>query len=214
MSASRSRALLIAVSIVGYALLAHYTNISSNAHGLGALLAISPPLVALLLLAAKAPKPALAVAMVIAASLITLWFVWPILARHYSVLYLLQQCGMYALLAASFGRSLMPGQQPLCSRWAQMVRGALPLELQRYTRTVTAAWTIFFVGIAALSIALFVFAPLSTWSVFANFLTTPLIALMFAGEFAWRSRHLSPAYRIGFAESVRAYLAASRARPL
>jgi uncharacterized membrane protein len=92
-----------------------------------------------------------------------------------------------------FARTLRRGAVPLATRIAQGVRGTLPPELVAYTRRVTQAWCAFFGVMAALSIGLFLIAPLPVWSAFANLLNLPLVALMFACEYAWRLwryRHL------------------------
>jgi uncharacterized membrane protein len=78
-------------------------------------------------------------------------------------------------------------------------------EAQRYTRAVTAAWTIFFVCISLLSVLLYAFAPLRLWSIFSNFLTLPLAALMFVGEYLLRQRLLPSMHRITLADTARAY---------
>jgi uncharacterized membrane protein len=78
-----------------------------------------------------------------------------------------------------------------------------------YTRRVTAAWALFFVLITAATISLFAFAPLRTWSLFANFCVPPLIGLMFAVEYAVRRRALPQAPRRGILAAVRVYFASS-----
>lgn len=100
---------------------------------------------------------------------------------------------VYLGLFGWFAGTLRPQATPLVTRVAQSVRGALAPELIVYTRRVTQAWCMFFAGMAATSAALFLLAPLPTWSMFANVLNLPLVAVMFVGEYAWRLirfRHL------------------------
>jgi len=103
-----------------------------------------------------------------------------------------------ALLLWFFGRTLLPGREPLVTSIARFVRGELAPEIERYTRRVTWAWCAFFAGLAAVSLALAAFAPLAVWSLFANALVLPLVAIMFAGEYGYRRwrfpgyTHLSP----------------------
>jgi uncharacterized membrane protein len=59
---------------------------------------------------------------------------------------------------------------------------------------------------AAVSTLLFFLAPLSVWSIFANFLSLPLIALMFIGEFALRQRVLTDLPPSHVLDGFRAYL--------
>jgi uncharacterized membrane protein len=74
-----------------------------------------------------------------------------------------------------------------------------------YTRQVTIAWTLFFGAMALASTLLFFLAPLATWSVFANLLTLPLVALMFIGEY-WVRRWVLPEMRhMRILDAVRAF---------
>src|SRR5262245_16873670 len=91
-----------------------------------------------------------------------------------------------ALLLWLFGRTLVPGREPLVSSIARLVRGELAPELARYTRCVTWAWCVFFAVMAGISICLAAYAPLAVWSLFANVLVYPLVALMLVAEYAYR----------------------------
>ncbi|MGH8255356.1 MAG: hypothetical protein ACRET0_04015 [Steroidobacteraceae bacterium] len=210
MTAGRLRAILLAALILGYSLLEHYTNVAAAPPGLGAALAIAPLLAALLLLAHRTRWPWLAPLVAALAAVALLVPVWQQLEHGFSWIYLLQQCGTYLLLAATFGRSLLPGRVPLCSRWAAMIHGSLSAEHERYARAVTTAWTAFFVLIVVLSAALYAFAPRSAWSLFSNFLVLPLAALMFAGEYAVRRLRLPSMPRVSVAQTMRVYLADTR----
>ncbi len=97
------------------------------------------------------------------------------------------------LLAWFFARTLLPGRIPFVTLFARLVHGASTLgpERERYTRAATWAWCLFFVALTAISAALAAFAPLAAWSLFANVLTAPLVAAMFAGEYAVRRRRLA-----------------------
>ena len=46
-----------------------------------------------------------------------LYDVWPLLEKNFSVVYLLQECGMYGLLAVGFGRSLRAGESRCARDW-------------------------------------------------------------------------------------------------
>ncbi|HVY07915.1 MAG TPA: hypothetical protein VHB46_18210 [Burkholderiales bacterium] len=89
-----------------------------------------------------------------------------------------------------FGRTLRRGQTALITRIASLVHGPLTDEMSRYTRRATWAWCVFFAAMIVLSIVLYAFCSLETWSLFANMMSFPLVALMFVGEYAWRKlRH-------------------------
>ncbi|MBT9590368.1 MAG: hypothetical protein IV089_05595, partial [Thiobacillus sp.] len=110
--------------------------------------------------------------------------------RNFSWAYFIQHAGTNLMLAAVFGVTLARGRQALCTRFAEAVHGSLAPEVLRYTRQITLAWTLFFIGVSLVSGLLFFLAPIETWSVFANFLTFPLVLLMFAVEFLVRLRKL------------------------
>ena len=127
------------------------------------------------------------------------------LRLHYQWLFFLEHAGMQSLLCIAFGRTLIAGQTPLVSRFAVVVHGPLSPQLQRYTRGVTWAWTLYFGLMASLSVALFSFAPIAWWSGFANLLGVPLVALMFVGDYLVRRCVLPPQDVISVWQAVRAY---------
>lgn len=127
------------------------------------------------------------------------------LRLHYQWLFFLEHAGMQSLLCIAFGRTLIAGQTPLVSRFAVVVHGPLSPQLQRYTRGVTWAWTLYFGLMASLSVALFSFAPIAWWSGFANLLGVPLVALMFVGDYLVRRCVLSPQDVTSVWQAVRAY---------
>ncbi len=92
------------------------------------------------------------------------------------------------LLVWFFGRTLVPGREPLVTAIARFVRGRLDPEVARYTRHVTWAWCGFFAANAVVSAALAALAPLAAWSLYTNVLATPLFVLAFAAEYAYRRR--------------------------
>jgi uncharacterized membrane protein len=176
---------------------AHYTN--TRAHGgggietLGTLVALAPILAGALSLAwhsrLRAPMlAALAIACVAMAAQ------WQVLTQHYSRIYWLEHASTQTLLALMFARTLRAGREPLCTHFARLIHGALPPAIERYTRQVTVAWVIFFATMAAASTGLYLAAPLEAWSIFANFLTAPLIASMFLFEYLAR-RFLHPDFK-------------------
>jgi uncharacterized membrane protein len=90
-------------------------------------------------------------------------------------------------LAVWFGRTLAPGEEPMISWFARLVRGTeLPADLARYTRISTAVWTAFFVSMAVVAAALAVWATPHTWSLFANGIDYLLVGVLFVGEYVFR----------------------------
>jgi uncharacterized membrane protein len=127
------------------------------------------------------------------------------LRLHYQWLFFLEHAGVQSLLCIAFGRTLFQGQTPLVSRFAAVVHGPLSPPLQRYTRGVTWAWTLYFGLVATVSALLFAFAPMAWWSGFANLLGLPLMALMFVGDYLVRRCVLPPEQVTGILQAVRAY---------
>jgi uncharacterized membrane protein len=201
---------LVAASILVYALLEHYANTTPGAAAFGAALAVTPLLAAWLLMARRTARPRLSLLLASLLAGFVLVQTWPQIERNFPLMFMLQEAGVYLMLGFGFGRSLSPGQIPLCTRWATMVHGPLSEPVQRYTRSVTLAWTIYFVAISLGSIVLYAFAPLRLWSVFANFLTLPLAALMFAIEYEVRRRRLPWMQHASLADTARAYFATTR----
>lgn len=190
--------------LAAYTGLSHYCNVH-GIRGLGGVLALTPPLVLGLCLLWRAAPAWIAGPLTMAAALL-LYYWWPQLEKKFSMVYLLQECGMYGLLAFGFGRSLGPGDTALCTRLADRLHGPLTPRELRYTREVTAAWAIFFAALTLAILSLYLFAPLAIWSLFVNFIALPLVALMFVAEYAVRRQALPETRRRGILESMRIFL--------
>lgn len=120
-------------------------------------------------------------------------------------LYLAQHVVVHLCLALWFGASLRRGQTPFISSLAARVHRQLTPPMRAYTRNVTVAWTVYFVLMAALSLALFFGAPFDAWATFANLLTPVALAAMFGGEYVLRYR-LHPEFeRVSMLDAIRAY---------
>lgn len=133
---------------------------------------------------------------------------WPALRTHLAWLFYLQHLGVHLALAAWFGGSLAAGHEPVVTAMARLIAPTpISPRVRRYTRGVTQAWTWFFLGNALVSTALFIWAPVAVWSVHANLLTGPLIALFFGAEMAIRRHVLPPSDRPSLADMLRAYRA-------
>lgn len=114
--------------------------------------------------------------------------------RGFSVLVL-------AWLALFFGRTLAPGQMPLIERIARVSDPGLKPELARYTRTLTAVWSGYFV-LAAL-LALLALLGLVPWSIHAGAWVGLGSVALFVGEH-WVRRRIFPADHFpGLAQQVR-----------
>lgn len=185
-----ARSLLVATLAIAYALLVHFTITADDQASLGTVLAIAPIACVVASVAWHCAHRIVAL-LAIGAICLVLALSWSSVSRHYGAIYWAEHAGTQAFLFCFFGRTLLPGNEPICSHIARLVHGSLTTALERYTRQITVAWTLFFGSMAGASTALFFLAPLATWSWFANFLTAPLIAAMFLVEYAVR-RWLHP----------------------
>jgi len=193
----------IAALMIAYALLAHHTNESVHNGHLGAVVAIVPIVFVLLMATRQSAWRFLIMLFILSTAL---WFNWSTLSQNFWVVYWLQDAGIQFALFITFGRTLIAGRKPLCTRFAEMVHsGSLSPQHMIYTRQITVAWTAFFAVMTVTSTLLFFLAPLTTWSIFANFLTLPLIALMFIVEYGVRIWLLPDSRQTNIFDAVKAY---------
>jgi uncharacterized membrane protein len=200
----RARLGLIAAAVLGYAGLSHYLT-ARAADSAWSLLAILGPMVLLMLLGFwRGGQRVLALAL----ALVSAGVVWLVQrGDHFdpSWLYLGQHAGIHAVLAVAFGRTLRPGRQALISAMAERVHRGLPPGMGAYTRRLTGVWTAYFCGMGVTSVLLFAFAPLETWSLFANMVTPTAMGCLFVGEYFLRYR-LHPEFeRVSLVTVIRAY---------
>ncbi len=131
---------------------------------------------------------------------------WEAIEAHIEWVYFFTHVGINTLLFVAFSRSLGRDRIPVCTGLAAVVHDTLSPPVFRYTRRVTLAWATFFGVMSAVSVLLFFGSPIEVWSVFANLLTLPLVALMFVAEYWVRTRVLPPEDCLGVLAGVRAYL--------
>lgn len=145
-------------------------------------------------------------ALIVAALIVLGGWLWlPQLKTQISLIYLMQNLTVNGLLGFWFGRSLWRGRQPVCTQFAAALHPRMTPLLVQYTTRVTQAWTLFFFVMASLSLLLYLFAPITVWSIFANSLTLPFLVLMFGGEYLVRRRILPPEDQLGPLSAFRAY---------
>ena len=207
-SGRRLQLAAVVLFFIAYSLLSHYSNLNPQARDLAVALALAPMLTLGAILLWRSSSAWITLAGACAAAL-SLRAGWPLLLQNFSLVYLVQQAGFYSIMAFTFARTLRKGHVPLCTQFADKVHGPLrPLEL-RYTRSVTIAWALFFLLNLAATFLMFEFAPLRVWSLFANFISLPLILLMFVAEYAIRRRVLPQVQRNGLMATLRVYFADS-----
>jgi uncharacterized membrane protein len=180
---------VVAAIIVGYATSSYYSNTAPDARGLGAGLSIAPVLLIGAVMLWRWSHPLLASSIVVLSGLLLIHY-WPVFTKYYEWADVVQQCGAYALVALSFGRSLFGGRVPICTQLTTKLHGPLaPVEIA-YTRWATVVWTIIYALLAAIILLLFLVASLRVWSLFVNFGSFGLIGLAFIADHAIRRRFL------------------------
>jgi uncharacterized membrane protein len=184
--------------------LAHYTNEPTHSGSLGALVAIAPIVLLALVLAWRSPRLVVRVGVPVGVSL-ALWAGWRVLEGHFGLIYWLQDVAILLVLFVVFARTLVADRQPLCTRFAEAVHAPLSPQHEAYARKVTIAWAAFFAAMFLVSTVLFFLAPITVWSVFANFLTMPLVAVMFSVEYWVRRRTLPNLQSAHILDAVRAF---------
>ena len=98
---------------------------------------------------------------------------------------------IHAALFGLFAGSLRPGETPVIARIAAAMRPRLATAEIVYARSVTLAWTIFFLIMAIASSLLAIFASTAIWSWFVNVASYFLVGLFFVIEFVFRRRVLA-----------------------
>jgi uncharacterized membrane protein len=197
--------------LVGYLLLAHhYSGSPAEDGGRSVAIALLPWLIAGIVFAWRS-RHRLAWLLACTCLALVAWHYVAAIGHQAAWFYFAQHVAGNLILAAVFGRSLTGDRVPLCSRIAAATHGNLEPRIALYTRRVTLAWTLFFAGTALLSTLLFAFAPIAAWSLFANLLALPLVALMFIVEYLVRLRVLPDVEHGSILDGVRGYLGSARA---
>jgi uncharacterized membrane protein len=90
-------------------------------------------------------------------------------------------------LLVRFGRTLLPGREPLIVRYCRTDLGTVPAAVERYARRLTALWCVVFAGMAAECMILAEYTSIEVWSLFGNVLNYVFVFVLFVGEHAVRS---------------------------
>jgi uncharacterized membrane protein len=158
LAAARSVAALAAVAALAVA--GHAAFSAPGREGLAVLLALGPAALACAWGARRAGAMAVAGVACAAAMLGWCWLRWALDAAWP---WLLQYLAMQAGLGFLFGRTLLPGREPLVATFARLVHGTIPAPVARYGRGVTWAWTVFFLAMALTALLLGFSASRETW---------------------------------------------------
>lgn len=195
--------------VIAYAVVAHYTSATPGV-GLWAIVLAGASLALVGYGFARDSRLGMAAWLLLLVAFAAFAWHLPDMANPVATLYFVQHVGLNAAFGLLFGRTLRAGREPLITSLARLIHTTMTPALQRYTRQVTLAWTLFFTVMGLLSVLLFFLAPIEAWSLFANILTMPLVIAMFVAEYAVRRQVLPPEDRVGLLASVRAFRAAMR----
>ncbi|HEY2190208.1 MAG TPA: hypothetical protein VGH48_16755 [Caldimonas sp.] len=197
---------LLAVGVAGaaYLLGSYWLMTAAPTSPWNAVIVVAPMLAIAAIVAWQRSQPVVA----LAASLATLALAvqaWQGGGLAPATIYVGEHVAIHVLLAFVFGLTLQAGREPLVTALARRVHGNLTADMAAYSRRVTIAWTVYFVAMAALSLAVFALAPFAAWAAFANLVTPLALVAMFVAEYVLRYR-LHPEFeRATLAQAVRAY---------
>jgi len=93
-----------------------------------------------------------------------------------------------------FGHTLLPGKEPLITRFRRLDLGHVEPKFIGYTRQLTMLWTILFAAGTLVSLAAAISGNVELWSWIAFVLLPALTVMLFLGEHVYR------AYRYGAEE--------------
>jgi uncharacterized membrane protein len=199
-----SKVFLALLGIATWTVAAHLV-FSIGEHARAATLFAWAPIAATTLWLVRHARLRIAWITAIALTTLAILLLVPARSANASLVYQLQYLAMQAVLATAFGRTLIAGHEPLVTRFARLVHGELPPPVERYTRGVTAVWTAFFTVMAAVAIALYVFASREAWSAFVNLLTIPCVTILFIVEYAVRRIRFPDFEHVSILEGARAF---------
>lgn len=207
------RTVVAGLALTAYVLISHYaSSLPPNDGSRFAAIALLPYLAVVAALAWRS-RHRYAWLLLCAALATLTWRHLDAIGDHAAWVFFIQHVGGNAIMALVFGGSLVGNRVPLCTRIAAFAHNPMEPGLARYTRQVTLAWTIFFAVNACMSAVLFAYAPIVIWSVFANILDLPLVALMFAVEYGVRLRLLPDIKHVSIFDAMRRYIHLARTSP-
>lgn len=199
-----ARAVMIGLAGVAYVAATHWLMTRAPASDWNAVVVVGPMLATAAFVAWQRHLRTLAAAFAVACAGL-LFQGWHGGGLDPQTLYVAQHVGVHLLLAFVFAATLKKGREPLITTLARRVHGRLTDDMAAYARKVTVAWAIYFLAMAALSIALYLLAPFETWAVFANLATPLAMVALFVGEYLLRYQ-LHPEFeRATLSQAMRAY---------
>ena len=200
----RIRLLAAGAAGIAYVLASHWLMTRAPATPWSALVIVGPMLALATCLAWQRGQRLLA-ALALLATAALAWHAWRGGGLAPGSIYVAQHVAIHVLLAFVFGLTLVGKRESLITGLARRVHGAMTPAMAAYSRKVTVAWTVYFVAMALLSLALYALAPFATWAAFANLATPLAMVALFVGEYLLRYR-LHPEFeRATLSQALNAY---------
>jgi uncharacterized membrane protein len=134
------------------------------------------------------------------------------LVQHSLWLYFIQDTGSNLFGSAIFGRTLLNGQEALCTRMARYAHnGGMPATVKSYCDRLTLIWALYFAGCALVGATLFLSGHIREWSWFANVLNWPMTFAFLVLEYPIRLMIVPARDRADLRNSIRGMIAANKA---
>lgn len=90
-----------------------------------------------------------------------------------------------------FGRTVLPGREPLITRFRRVMGSELTPETRLYTRRLTICWALLFAVFLFASTLLALYADLAVWSWIVNLGCPAAAGVFFLSEHIYRARYLN-----------------------
>lgn len=200
------KAVLALLALALYCTIAHLITLSADGSALSYVFVFAFPAVVLVgLWLGQGPGmrwPLLIGAM----ALVGLWFWLDLPSLTPPQVLLMQHVGTHVALGLVFGLSALAGREALVTRMARLFHGGqVTEEMVAYSRQVNHVWTLYFGLMATVSLVLYLSGQAFWWSILSNFLTMPIVVLIFMIELAVRRKRLPNQRHASIRESIQAY---------
>ena len=117
------------------------------------------------------------------------------------------------LLFGVFSLTLLPGKEPIITAIGEASRGPLSKEVRSYTKKVTGMWSVIFLIMIILGVALPLAGNQLLWSWTTSVWNYAVVGLIFLGEFIYRIWRFPDHDHPNFIEYIKIVVTANASRP-
>ncbi len=117
------------------------------------------------------------------------------------------------LLFCVFSFTLLPGKEPIVTAIGEASRGPLSKEMRSYTKIVTWMWSVIFLILITLGVALPLTGNQLLWSWTTSVWNYAVVGLIFLGEFIYRIWRFPDHDHPNFIEYIKIVVTANVSRP-